>query len=552
MQKPISPPLCWRRFLLALGAGWVLLMGTSGCTTPAEARAEADQQVYAIIEKRREELSEFDPFTIDPATETLRQELIDGAELEPVDLEDLLVIAAENSREYRDEREDLFLVALTLTLQQWNFGVQESAGADASTSGTDNETVDQEAGAIWGWSKVFGSGLQVLGSLALRTVRLTSSASMDRSWDSFTRATLSITQPLLRGFGAEIVLEPLIQAERNVLYAARQFERFRSTFAFTVTQQYFDVLKQVNKVENEEENYRGLRALRLRNESFAEAGRLDQIQVGEAQQDELRARNSLLVERAALATDYDDFKFLLGLPITSNLPLDPAKYLSINTWEWLDLDPPEEFVIQTALSRRYDYMTAKDLIQDAERDVHVAADALRNGLGLEAGAVLQTRNDSPTTFDSSDVTWEAGLNFDLAIDKLPERNAYRASLINEARAKRATTKLHDEIVADLRQELRTLISARESYEIQKSAVALAEERVQSTLLSLEAGRTDTREVLQSQEALLTSRNALTAAFTAYILSGLALYRDMELLRVTPEGLLVDTGPIIAYMESLKS
>jgi len=527
-----------------------LLLGGTGCTTPAEARAEADQQVYAIIKERREQLSEFDPFTIDPATGTLRQQLIDGAELEPVDLEDLLVIAAENSREYRDEREDLFLVALNLTLQQWNFGVQESAGADASTSGANNETVDQQAGAIWGWSKIFGSGLQVLGTLALRTVRLTSSASMDRSWNDFTRATLSITQPLLRGFGADIVLEPLIQSERNVLYAARQFERFRSTFAFTVTQEYFDILKQIDKVENEEENYRGLKALRFRNESFAEAGRLDQIQVGEAQQDELRARNSLLIARAALATDYDNFKFLLGLPITSQLPLDPAKYLSINTWEWLDLDPPEGFVIQTALARRYDYMTARDLVQDSERDVRVAADALRNGLDLEAGAVLQTQNDSPTTFDSSDIAWTTGLSFDFAIDRLPERNAYRASLVTEARTKRAKVNLHDEIVADLRQELRTLMSARESYEIQKNAVALAEQRVESTMLSLEAGRTDTRDVLESQEALLTSRNALTAALTAYILSGLALYRDMELLRVTPEGLLVDTGPIIAFMENL--
>lgn len=520
-----------------------------GCMTPTEARAEADREVYSIIEQRREELSEFDPFTIDPATDTLRERLVAGAQLDPVDLQELLIIAAENSRVYRDQREALFLVALDLTLQQWNFGVQQTAGADASTSGTDNETVDQQAGAIWSWSKVFGSGLQVLGSLALRTVRLTSSSSLDRSWNDFSRATLSITQPLLRGFGADIVLEPLTQAERNVLYAAREFERFRRTFAFSVTQQYFGVLRQIDSVVNEQENYKGLQALRERNESFAEAGRLDEIQVDQARQDELRARTGLLVETTNLATSYDDFKFVLGLPIVSALPLDPAEYLSLDTWDWLELDPTEEFVIQTALERRYDYMTALDRVDDAARRVHVAADALRNGLDFQADIAARSRDDSPSAFDSSDVSWEAGLDFDFAIDRLPERNAYRASLVRQAQAKRDAVELHDQIVADLRQEIRALATARETYQIQQSAVILAERRVESTNLSLEAGRTDTRDVLESQESLLTARNALTASLTTYILSGLALYRDMELLRVTPEGVTVDTAPIIEFLDT---
>src|SRR5207247_5624988 len=53
----------------------------------------------------------------------------------------------------------------------------------------------------------------------------------------------TLTQPLLRGFGTEIVREPLTQAERNVTYQVRSFERFRRTFAVRVITAYYRVLQ---------------------------------------------------------------------------------------------------------------------------------------------------------------------------------------------------------------------------------------------------------------------------------------------------------------------
>ena len=42
--------------------------------------------------------------------------------------------------------------------------------------------------------------------------------------------------PLLAGFGERIVREPLTQAERDVVYAMRNFERFRSGFSIRIVQ----------------------------------------------------------------------------------------------------------------------------------------------------------------------------------------------------------------------------------------------------------------------------------------------------------------------------
>ena len=45
---------------------------------------------------------------------------------------------------------------------------------------------------------------------------------------------ISFVQPLLRGGGRAVTLEPLTQAERNLLYAVRSFGLFRQQF-FVVT-----------------------------------------------------------------------------------------------------------------------------------------------------------------------------------------------------------------------------------------------------------------------------------------------------------------------------
>jgi len=54
-------------------------------------------------------------------------------------------------------------------------------------------------------------------------------------------------------------------------------------------------------------------------------------------------------------------------------------------------------------------------------------------------------------------------------------------------------------------------------------------------------------VLDSQEALVAARNSAARNLTNYILAGITLYLDMELLRVTDAGIEVERGPLLARM-----
>ena len=65
---------------------------------------------------------------------------------------------------------------------------------------------------------------------------------------------------------------------------------------------------------------------------------------------------------------------------------------------------------------------------------------------------------------------------------------------------------------------------------------LAQRRVASTNLFLEAGRAEIRDLLEAQEALVTAQNALTAALVSYRVNELALQRDLGVLEVDHQGL----------------
>jgi len=97
-----------------------------------------------------------------------------------------------------------------------------------------------------------------------------------------------------------------------------------------------------------------------------------------------------------------------------------------------------------------------------------------------------------------------------------------------------TLREDDAVARDVRDALRELREAAQTCRIQLEAVALAERRVASTALFLEAGRVQVRDVLESEGDLLAAQNALTAARITYRRARWALARDTGTLDVDDE------------------
>jgi len=518
----------------ARGLAATVVLILVGCRSAEEFRAEADAQVYAILDDVRGEVGLSEPFTLDTDGGGLRLELQQGREVaEDLSPLTLLTLAAENSRDYRSNAEAVYLDALNLTLAQWNFSIQETGSLGALLSGTGSDATSAGTSGDLGFAKLFETGALVVGSLGIDLFR---DISTGDGLDGMMDLSLAITQPLLRGFGRDIVREPLTQAEREVLYEVRSFERFRRTFAYAVADRFYRILQQVQTLENEERNRERLAMLRERNEAFSTAGRLSDIEVDQARQDEFAARDRVNQAQRSLEFLMDDFKLFLGLPVGITIVLERQELTTLESSSLGEVDVTEDLAVSGALERRLDHLTVLDRLADAERQVNVSADALRAGLDLNANLDLLSDEGQPLSVPGSGAIWSADLTLSLPLDRLPERNTYRASLINLDLAARATEASEDQITADIRDDLRQLDSARRSYTIQTGSVQLAERRVESAALNLEAGRADTRDLLEAQDDLVRARNAAVQSLIDTALARLALYRDMDLLQIDASGI----------------
>jgi len=511
----------------------------AGCLSSEQLREQADADVRSLVESRRARLALGDgSFTIATAPDSLRQRLLRGetAGTPPLDLVACLEIAAENSREYQRRKEDLYLTALDLTLERWRFGVQPDAVAAGAVDGVGEEATDAAGSARFSLQRLLGTGALLAGDIGLNLARVLTTGD---GWSPVADLGGSITQPLLAGSSRAIVEEPLTQAERNLVYSVRTFERFRRTFSVDVATRFYRLLQTADSVVNQELNYNSLVDLSERNAELARAGRIPDIDVGQARQDELRSKNSLLEAQEDYSNQLDAFKLFLGLPIETAIEFAPGVLAELSQAGLAAIELDEQRALDHALANRLDYLNTVEQREDSERKVHVAADALRAGLTLGASARATSEEGEPFDFDFKETTWSLAAALDLPIDQLPGRNNYREALIAFDVATRNAELAADTIRADLREQLRSLESRRLSYDIQVNASGLAERRIESARLKLEAGRADTRSLLEAERALLDAQNSVTSALVEYTLTRLNLYRDLELLRVDENGISVD-------------
>ncbi|HNS19582.1 MAG TPA: TolC family protein [Sedimentisphaerales bacterium] len=592
-------------------------MALIGCRSPAKYREKADTAAYGIIEqKQQESLGKTEPFTIERPSDIIRRRLIEiqalpvsseaslgtdrlkqiphwpdenyplqvssadaSIPIEPnrpvrISLVDALQIAARNSRDYQSRKESIFRVALTLDLRRDAFRTVFRTGADATLAR--NTVADQttlDAGASADVGRTLKNGVDLSTALAISLVSLLP-GSDSLGWN----IDPSVSIPLLRGAGRHIVTESLTQAERNVVYEMWDFERYKRTFAVNIAQRYYSVLRQMDSLTNSENNYRSAIQSARWSRRQADAGRISEIQVDQAAQRELSARNNWISTQQGLKDSLDSFKTTIGLPPDAWIELDPNDLVQLRarSEEYIATmrqassgpaetvpaaDAPvtlvpaddvgagpyeidEALAIQLALENRLDLKAANGAVYDAQRQVVVAADALRPELTLGARAAY-SGNDSDGTWSLQGTRYSGTASIDLPIDersRTQERNAYRNSLIALEQATRSVQNLEDEIKQSIRSELRVLLESRETVKIQAKSVLVAEKQVRSTTLFLEAGRSEIRDLLEAQDALLSAQNSLTSAIVNYRTTELQFQRDLDLLTITQEGLWEEFSP----------
>ncbi len=519
-------------------------------------KKKTDKEVYSIIKQIETDLfGESDAFTVntryserDPE-DISSQEIIEDRNIKEekdIDVNMAIDLAIKNSREYQNQKESLYLTALSLSETEFVFS--PNFLARSTTSGDRSSTGERSGGA--------NSRLTV--NQALRTggsIGATFANDLLRFYTGDPRrsavSTLSVNlfQPLLRDAGSRVAIENLRQAERNVAYAIRDFSHFQNEFAVNIVLDYFRLLQNKDIIRNRFLDYQSRTNQTIRLNRRLDAGIETSVQIGLAQQSELTARNSYINVIANFQTTLDRFKINLGLPLGIDLNLDDSalESLSREGLPVLDIDP--EYAFELALEYSWPLMNDIDRYEDAKRKVYVAANRLKTGIDFFADASLSSERPTDyTNFDPDDIRAGMGIELDLPINRFRERNQYRSTIISFEAALRRLSLALDNKRNQIRLGLRNLRQFEQNYQIQKLAVELAAERVTGADLNNQAGRATVRDIRDAQDDFVAARNALVTLVVDYLEARMSLLLDIGILRTNNDAFWINESAVVVDLE----
>ena len=251
--------------------------------------------------------------------------MIESDSTEGLNLAEIVELARRNSREYQTQKEQLYIAALTVSLLRYEYELKFSPtgnGADVNYlhSRFDGETVNRlGVPSSFQIEKTLATGGQFLARFA-NDVLLTFNGPNGFSYDVGSELLFEFTQQILQ---RDVLLEPITQAERNLIYAARDFIRYRKEFFFDLASRYYNILRIYRNIEIDSQNYFSLVRTVERSQTEIQAGvknAPNQVAVDQFEQSMLSGRRNVIETCNQLERALDELKLTIGLP--TEQPID--------------------------------------------------------------------------------------------------------------------------------------------------------------------------------------------------------------------------------------
>lgn len=465
-----------------------------------------------------------------------------------LDLAGLLAFAIENAPDYRAQKEDLYLTTLSLIIERHEWGPRFFNTVSANLSGTpesgDFDTALDLVNSFRVTQRLPYGGTASVQALVNYTTMLqqaSTNTGPDETQDAAINASIDL--PLLRGAG-RVAREDLIQAERELVYAARDFERFRRTFFVDIANSYFDLLRQQNGIGNQEMQLEGLKALADRLSAEVDRGRTPQFEADDAEAQVLFGESNLIRAQDNYQTALDRLKIQIGMPTTRPLTIVRAE---------IQIPVPaldESEAVPTALTNRLDLQTTRDRVDDSRRSARVSENQLLGDLDLTADLNLRTDGDDDRAgldFELEDSSYSLGLSYDAPLDRKIELAQYRRSLVLLERAQRNYRVDRDRVALDVRDAIREIDRSRLTVILQERNIEFAQRRLEGIRIRVQREPIEPRRLIEAEEDLLDARNRrdeAVADLQAAVLQYLLVTGQM---RVAPDGSWAAPGTLLVAM-----
>jgi len=452
-------------------------------------------------------------------------------------LSDALAYAMKNGRDFQTAKEDLYLAALALTLERFLWTPRFAADIQS-------EFVN------WGQENSFDRAMSAVSQVAVEQRLPTGGTVTARILNSLMRdlgrhitsgesgqAIIEANIPLLRGAG-RVAYESRYQAERDLIYAARNFETFRRSYLVDIAGDFFNLLSLESQIESAIASEEAFKIDLERSQSLADAERILQIEADRARVQYLDAQNRVVAARVTYRNSLDAFKIRMGMPTETRLDVEDAE-LALT-----DPQVPEDEAIRTGLAYRLDLLNDLDAIDDARRGVLVAKNNLLPDFNFSGSVSMDTdpNRHNSLSYNTERAVWRGMLDVEIPLQRKEERNQYRSALITLHRAERQHEQAQDQVRLQVRQALRRLEQARFSIRIQERNISINDFRRQQARENFQLGRLPSnRDVIEAENELRDARDRLAQGISDYRQAILEFLRDTGTLRVDDDGQWVE-GP----------
>jgi outer membrane protein TolC len=448
-------------------------------------------------------------------------------------LEDALRISEQTGREFLSNQEDYILSAIRLLQERRLWGPRFFNDTTFGLAGDGIGGRFEHATNIINTLRAT-QRLPYGGDVEARWIVNATDQLRDRATGGYvqsSRLVLSGDIPLLRGAGS-VAREGLIQAERDLIYQSRSFERSRRTLLVSIARDYFNLLEQQAVIQNQMLQIQGLEGLLESSAARVNAGRLSPFQEDLSRNQVLRAQATLAGQRERYILQRDRFKFRLGIPVEQPIEIEPLQ---------LELPAPaasQEVAARRALTYRLDLQNERDQLDDRRRAIRNARNALLPDLDFNGSVGIPTPNDDPTgglDIDAEELDYSIGVTLGLPLDREIQRLALRSQIVGLERDNRNYDLFRDEVIVAARSSIRNIDLAKFQLRLAEQQVEINERRLEDLNLR---DTTNPQQVVDAELDLVAARNDVAQSRTNLRNNILGYLLDTGQLRVAADGMLI--------------
>jgi outer membrane protein TolC len=313
--------------------------------------------------------------------------------------------------------------------------------------------------------------------------------------------TLSVSQPLMRGFGRAMTLRSLTSAELRMADARRQEQLNEQQIALEVAAAYYRVVAQESFLGVAQQSLTRSRTLREASEAKLEAGLVSQLDVLRAQQLVLQAEMQLFDAQSAAEDARDQLLFLMGrrpgepievardIPVPDQTPIDAARAVDI------------------AVNNRLDLQRQREQRDETERHVRYTRNQLLPQFDLNLSLTRRRTTDSlARSFGLDGFQFATFFTIAMPVDRTAQQIDYQNAVTARARYDRELATREREIGDEVRRALRERDRLSRGIIASDMSVELARREVAVAQLRYERGLSNNLDVVAAESSLLLAES----------------------------------------------